>query len=93
MKVSLTLLTFLATLHAGQTAPNIFDLDLSSFFSFPEVRRGRGISKGALPVEENRPTGSVSVAKNAGEEANVLASLIDAVMREVVGDKKSLELA
>jgi len=91
--VSLTLLTFLATLHAGQSAPNIFDLDLSNFFSFPEVRRGRGISKGALPVAEKKPTGSVSVAKNAGEEANVLASLIDAVMREVVGDKKSLELA
>jgi len=89
--VSLTLLTFLA-LHGVKARPNIFDLDLSSFFNFPDVRRGRATHKTALPIGERKHSGSVSVSKNAGEEADVIASLIDAVMKEVVGQPKSLDV-
>ena len=84
-------MTFLA-LQGVQARPNIFDLDLSSFFNFPDVRRGRATHKTALPIGERKHSGSVSVSKNAGEEADVIASLIDAVMKEVVGQPKSLDV-
>ena len=71
--------------------PNLFNLDFGSFFDFPQVRQGRATASSALPLQnEDRSQSSsnfgtsVSVSKNGGEESNVIAKLIDAVMKEVV---------
>ena len=66
--------------------PNLFNLDFGSFFSFPQVRRGRATAATSLPLndENSNSKSSVSVSKNSGEDADVIAKLIDAVMQEVV---------
>jgi len=72
----------------------LFNLDFGSFFNFPQVRRGRATAATTLPLNEAKNGGagsSVSVSKNSGEEANVIAKLIDAVMQEVAGEPRSAE--
>lgn len=61
--------------------PNIFDF--GSFFKFPEVRRGRAAAQSALHIQDQDKTSFVSVSKDGGDEANVIAKLIDAVMQEM----------
>ena len=58
------------------------------------MRRGRATAATTLPLNEAKNGGagsSVSVSKNSGEEANVIAKLIDAVMQEVAGEPRSAE--
>lgn len=72
--------------------PNLFNLDLGSFFNFPNVRRGRATAATTLPLESGSDSGSsVSVGRDSGEEANVIAKLIDAVMQEVAGEARSAD--
>jgi len=72
--------------------PNLFNLDLGSFFNFPNVRRGRATAATTLPLETGSDSGSsVSVGRDSGEEANVIAKLIDAVMKEVAGEARSAD--
>jgi len=73
--------------------PNLFNLDLGSFFNFPNVRRGRATAATTLPLESGSDSGSsVSVGRDSGEEANVIAKLIDAVMQEAVaGEARSAD--
>jgi len=72
--------------------PNLFNLDLGSFFNFPNVRRGRATAATTLPLESGSDSGSsVSVGRDSGEEANVIAKLIDAVMKEVAGEARSAD--
>lgn len=72
--------------------PNLFNLDFGRFFNFPNVRRGRATASTTLPLNEGGDaTSSVSVSKNSGEEANVIAKLIDAMMQEVAGDARSAD--
>ena len=57
------------------------------------MRRGRATAATTLPLNEAKNGGgsTVSVSKNGGEEANVIAKLIDAVMQEVAGEPRSAE--
>lgn len=72
--------------------PNLFNLDLGSFFNFPNVRRGRATAATTLPLESGSDSGSsVSVGRDSGEEANVIAKLIDAVMQEAAGEARSAD--
>lgn len=72
--------------------PNLFNMDFGKFFSFPQVRRGRATAATTLPLNEGGDSSSsVSVSKNSGEEATVIAKLIDAVMQEVAGDARSAD--
>jgi hypothetical protein len=73
--------------------PNLFgNFDLGSFFNFPSTRRGRATAATTLPLETGSDSSSsVSVSKNSGEEANIIAKLIENVMQEVVGDGRSVE--
>lgn len=90
MRVCLIFITLTATALAR---PNLFNLDFGSFFNFPQVRRGRATAATTLPLNEAKNGGgsTVSVSKNGGEEANVIAKLIDAVMQEVAGEPRSAE--
>ena len=73
-------------LHTTWAAPNIFNsLGLGSFFSFPQTRRGRATAATTLPIEDASGRSSVTVSKDADEETDVIARLIDAVMQEVTG--------
>jgi len=72
--------------------PNLFNLDLGSFFSFPAVRRGRATASTTLPLENSDSASSVTVSKNSGEDANVIAKLIESVMQEVTaGEARSAD--
>jgi len=72
--------------------PNLFNMDFGKFFSFPQVRRGRATAATTLPLNEGGDSSSsVSLSKNSGEEANVIAKLIDAVMQEVAGEARSAD--
>ena len=53
------------------------------------TRRGRSTAATTLPLETGSgSSSSVSVSENSGEEANVIAKLIENVMQEVTGDAK-----
>lgn len=68
------------------------NFDLGSFFNFPSTRRGRATAATTLPLETGSDSSSsVSVSKNSGEEANLIASLIENVMQEVVGGARSVD--
>jgi len=69
--------------------PNLFNLDLGSFFTFPQSRRGRATAATTLPLTEDVDSGSVSVSQNSGEEANIIAKLIESVMQEAAGEARS----
>ena len=58
------------------------------FFSFPQTRRGRATAATTLPIEDASGRSSVTVSKDADEETDVIAQLIDAVMQEVTGGAK-----
>lgn len=89
-QVCLILLTLTATAWAR---PNLFNLDFGSFFSFPQVRRGRATAATALALNDDSEgsKSSVSVSKNSDEDTDVIAKLIDAVMQEVVGEPRAAE--
>ena len=55
------------------------------------TREGRATAATTLPLETGSDSSSsVSVSKNSGEEANIIAKLIENVMQEVVGDGRSV---
>jgi hypothetical protein len=73
----------------------MFDFDFGSFFNFPDTRRGRATASSALPIgstsrgDDNDLAASISVSKNANEDTDVIAKLIDSVMREVMAQPRS----
>lgn len=81
----------LCGLEAANARSRLFDF--GSLFAFPQTRVGR--ANGRIPMSSQKPgndfSGSISVSKNGGAEADIIQKLISSVMQEAFGRSTNLD--